>query len=111
MNERSRVRLFTLRVLVLTLLLALFGRLWYIQVLAGDSYARQASTTNEHDIITTATRGEILDDWGRPYAENKTSLVLSVSWLQLRQQPDNGFAVEFTRLQHPDFLEENVTGT
>ncbi len=23
---------------------------------------------------------------------------------------EDGFAVEFTRLQHPDFLEENVTG-
>jgi hypothetical protein len=23
---------------------------------------------------------------------------------------DNGFAIEFTRLQHPDFVEENVTG-
>lgn len=23
---------------------------------------------------------------------------------------DDGFAVEFTRLQHPDFLEESVTG-
>jgi hypothetical protein len=23
---------------------------------------------------------------------------------------DEGFAVEFTRLQHPDFLEENVIG-
>ena len=23
---------------------------------------------------------------------------------------DDGFAVEFTRMQHPDFLEENVTG-
>ena len=23
---------------------------------------------------------------------------------------EQGFAVEFTRLQHPDFLEENVTG-
>ena len=23
---------------------------------------------------------------------------------------ENGFAVEFTRLQHPDFLEDNVTG-
>jgi hypothetical protein len=23
---------------------------------------------------------------------------------------ENGFAIEFTRLQHPDFLEENVTG-
>ena len=23
---------------------------------------------------------------------------------------ETGFAVEFTRMQHPDFLEENVTG-
>jgi len=23
---------------------------------------------------------------------------------------DDGFAIEFTRLQHPDSLEENVTG-
>ena len=23
---------------------------------------------------------------------------------------EDGFAVEFTRMQHPDFLEENVTG-
>jgi len=23
---------------------------------------------------------------------------------------EDGFAVEFTRLQHPDFLEENITG-
>ena len=23
---------------------------------------------------------------------------------------EDGFAIEFTRLQHPDFLEDNVTG-
>jgi hypothetical protein len=23
---------------------------------------------------------------------------------------ENGFAIEFTRLQHPDFIEDNVTG-
>jgi PilZ domain len=39
----------------------------------------------------------------------------SVIWLGKTQARivrvnDEGFAVEFTRLQHPDFLEENVTG-
>ncbi len=105
MNERSAVRLFTLRVLVLTLLLALFGRLWYLQVLAGDQYARSAETTLSHDIITTATRGEILDDWGRPYAENTTQLVVSVNWQQLQAQKDNGYGVE-SRLA--DLLHEDV---
>jgi penicillin-binding protein 2 len=96
-NERSRVRLFTLRVLVLSLLLALFGRLWYLQVLAGDQYTKAAAITREHDIITTATRGAILDDWGRPYAENKTELIVSVNYQQLQAQKDQGYAVE-TRL-------------
>ncbi|MDX6258001.1 MAG: penicillin-binding protein 2 [Frankiales bacterium] len=104
MNERSRVRLFTLRVLVLSLMLALFGRLWFLQVLSGDQYVRAASTTTAHDYITTATRGEILDDWGRPYAENKTALVVSANWLQLQQQPDQGYAVErrLATLLHED---------
>jgi len=40
----------------------------------------------------------------------------SVIWLGKTQARivrvnDEGFAVEFTRLQHPDFLEENVTGS
>ena len=39
----------------------------------------------------------------------------SVIWLGKTQARvvrigEEGFAVEFTRLQHPDFLEENVTG-
>ena len=104
MNEQSAVRLFTLRVLVLSLLLALFGRLWYLQVLAGDQYTKAAAITREHDIITTATRGEILDDWGRPYAENKTELVVSVDWNQLQQQKDDGYAVEnrLATLLHQD---------
>jgi penicillin-binding protein 2 len=103
-NEQSRVRLFTLRVLVLSLLLALFGRLWYLQVLAGDQYVKAAAITREHDIITTATRGEILDDWGRPYAENKTELIVSVNWLQLQSQKDQGYAVEnrLATLLHED---------
>jgi penicillin-binding protein 2 len=96
-NERSAVRLFTIRVLVLSLLLALFGRLWYIQVLAGDQYSHEATVTRVHDVVTTATRGEIVDDWGRPYAENATGAVVSVNWLQLEQQKDHGKAV-LTRL-------------
>jgi penicillin-binding protein 2 len=92
-NNQSAVRLFTLRVLVLSLLLALFGRLWYVQVLAGDQYSREAVATREHDVITTATRGMILDDWGRPYAENATAAVVSVNYLQLQNQKDKGAAV------------------
>jgi hypothetical protein len=39
-------------------------------------------------------------------------LLISIGRLQGRivRHLDDGFAIEFTRLQHPDFLEENLTG-
>ena len=39
MTDRSRMRLIVLQVLVLSLLVTLLGRLWYMQVVAGDEYA------------------------------------------------------------------------
>ena len=38
MTSRSRTRLLVLQVLVLSLLAALVGRLWYMQVVAGEEY-------------------------------------------------------------------------
>ena len=81
MNQRtdaSRQRLFVLRVLVFSLLLTLFGRLWYMQVLAGDSYAQAAADNRTREVVTPAARGQILDDYGRPLVTNRTSLVVSV---------------------------------
>jgi len=39
-------------------------------------------------------------------------ILVGIGKLQARvvRHLDDGFAVEFTRLQHPDFLEENITG-
>ena len=42
-SEKSRLRLFVVQAMVLALFVTLFGRLWYIQVLTGDSYRAQAA--------------------------------------------------------------------
>ena len=39
--ERSRLRLVVVRVLVFSLFATLFARLYYLQVVSGDSYRRQ----------------------------------------------------------------------
>ncbi|MDX6285879.1 MAG: penicillin-binding protein 2 [Frankiales bacterium] len=93
MSDRSRLRLFVLRVLVVSLLLTLVGRLWYLQVLAGDTYAKAASNLSTRDIVTAAARGQIFDDLGRPLARNQTALVVSVDRIALQRQPDHGIAV------------------
>jgi penicillin-binding protein 2 len=86
-SDRSRLRLVVLRVLIISLLATLLGRLWYLQVLAGPQYARAAADNQVRDIVAAAPRGDILDDRGRPMARNKTALVVSVDRLALQRQP------------------------
>ncbi|MQA87823.1 MAG: penicillin-binding protein 2 [Streptosporangiales bacterium] len=93
MSTRSRTRLFVLHVLVVSLLATLLGRLWYVQVLTGDEYARVAAANRTREIVVPAVRGWILDDAGRPLVRNRTALVVSVDRTQLSQQPDGGEAV------------------
>ncbi|HSR23080.1 MAG TPA: penicillin-binding protein 2, partial [Candidatus Eisenbacteria bacterium] len=93
MSERSRLRLLVLQVLVLSLLLTLLGRLWYLQVLAGDTYVRAAAENRTREIITPAARGMILDASGRPLARNRTALVVSISRTEMLRQRDGGKAL------------------
>jgi penicillin-binding protein 2 len=92
-SERSAPRLFVLRVLVISLLVTLFARLWFLQVLAGDQYARAASDNRVREVVTSAARGQILDDRGRPFIQNKTALVVSVDRSVLARQRDRGAGV------------------
>ncbi|HET9187881.1 MAG TPA: penicillin-binding transpeptidase domain-containing protein [Acidothermaceae bacterium] len=77
MNDRSRLRLIILSVLVLSLPLTLAGRLWYMQALAGDQYAAALNKTATRDVPIVAPRGMIVDDLGRPLARNDSALVVS----------------------------------
>jgi penicillin-binding protein 2 len=92
-SDRSRLRLIVLRVLVISLLATLLGRLWYLQVLAGPQFAQAAADNQVRDIVTTAPRGEIVDDRGRAWARNKTAMVVSVDRIALSRESDSGAAV------------------
>ncbi|HEU0130507.1 MAG TPA: penicillin-binding protein 2 [Mycobacteriales bacterium] len=93
MSDRSRLRLGVLQLLVLSLVATLFGRLWYLQVLAGAQYERIAADNGRGTIVEAATRGRILDDLGRELVTNRTSLVVSISYAQLSTQKDKGAAM------------------
>ncbi|MGH8893200.1 MAG: penicillin-binding protein 2 [Actinomycetes bacterium] len=90
MSERSRLRLVVLHVLVLSLLVTLIGRLWYLQVLATENYQTAAAENGTREIVTPAPRGMILDARGRPLARNRTALVVSISRTAMLRQPDGG---------------------
>ncbi len=90
MTDRSRTRLVVLQVLVFSLLAALGGRLWYMQVVAGEQYQAAASENRIREVVTPAVRGAILDAQGRPLVQNRTSLVVSVDRSTLLDLPDDG---------------------
>jgi penicillin-binding protein 2 len=77
-RTRSRLRLFVMQVLMLSLFLTLFARLWYLQVLTGDEYQAKAAEQSVREVVVQPPRGLIVDAMGRPLVTNRTSWVISV---------------------------------
>lgn len=78
MSDRSRLRLVVLQALVISLLLTLLARLWYVQIYSGDEYRNAATNNQVRSVVTESVRGQILDDQGRAFVRNRTSLVVSI---------------------------------
>jgi len=93
MNQRSRLNLLVFQILVISLMVALFGRLFYLQVAAGPKYRDAALSIQSRDVIYPATRGLIVDSSGVPLALNKVGLAIKIDRIAIDQQPDQGVAV------------------
>jgi penicillin-binding protein 2 len=93
MNQRSRLSLLVVQILIISLLGALLGRLFYLQIAAGPKYRNAALSIQSRDVITPATRGLIVDANGVPLALNKVGLAITIDRIALDKQPDNGIDV------------------
>ena len=74
----SPIRLTVVQILVISLLLTLLGRLWYIQVLAGSEARQLAEQTSIRFVYEQAPRGFIFDRTGRTLARNRTALTVAL---------------------------------
>ena len=107
MNQRTRLSMIVIQILIVSLLMALFGRLFYLQVAAGPKYRDAALSIQSRDTIFPATRGLIVDSSGVPLALNRTGLAVTIDRLALDAQPDKGQAVlknlaKLLKLQYQD---------
>ncbi len=93
MSQRSRLNMIVVQVLVLSLMLALLGRLFYLQVAAGLKYQNAAVNITSRDVVTPAVRGAIVDDTGLPMAMDRPGMVITVDRSVLGKMPDKGQAV------------------
>jgi penicillin-binding protein 2 len=57
----------------------IFFRLWFLQVLSGDSYRAEANDNRVRAIKIQAPRGEIVDREGRVLVENRVGLAVKVN--------------------------------
>jgi penicillin-binding protein 2 len=57
----------------------IFFRLWYLQVLSGETYRAEANDNRVRAIKVQAPRGEIVDREGRVLVENRVGLAVKVS--------------------------------
>lgn len=93
MNQRSRLSLLVVQILIVSLLAALLGRLFYLQIAAGPKYRDAALSIQSRDVVTPANRGLIVDSSGVPLALNKVGLAITIDRIEIDKQPDKGVAV------------------
>jgi len=93
MNLRSRLSLLVIQVFIVSLMLALLGRLFYLQVAAAPRYKDAALSIQSRDVVTPATRGLIVDSSGVPLALNKVGVAITVDRTKIDKQDDKGEAV------------------
>jgi penicillin-binding protein 2 len=93
MNQRSRLNLLVTQIFIASLMFALFGRLFYLQVAAGPKYRDAALSIQSRDVVTPANRGFIVDSSGVPMALNKVGLAVTVDRTKVDKLPDKGVAV------------------
>ena len=93
MNQRSRLNLMVVQILIVSLMVALFGRLFYLQVAAGPKYKNAALSIQSRDVVSPANRGLIVDSSGVPLALNKVGLAITIDRIAIDKQPDKGVAV------------------
>ena len=93
MSLRSRLNLVIVQALIISLMLALTGRLFYLQVAAGIKYRDAALSIQSRDVVNPAIRGAIVDSSGIPLVMDRPGMVISVDRSKIDKLPDKGSAV------------------
>ena len=107
MNQRARLSLLATQIFIAGLMLALFGRLFYLQIAAGPTYRDAALSIQSRDVVTPANRGFIVDSSGVPLALNKVGLAVTVNRTKIDKLSDKGESViqDLVKLLGLDFAD------
>jgi len=74
--------------IALVVFAAIFFRLWFLQILSGEAYVKEANANRVREVPIVAPRGDILDRNGKVLVDNKTVLSLQVEASELPSRPE-----------------------
>ncbi len=77
-SDNSRHRLGLVAITALSLFGALFARLWFLQIVEGDTLSAQVTSNATRTVVVPAPRGRILDRNGVVLVDNRQSIVVAV---------------------------------
>lgn len=77
-HSQFSMRVAVLGGVALVAFVAIFFRLWFLQVLSGEAYLREANANRVREVKIPAPRGEILDRHDKVLVDNRTVLSLQV---------------------------------
>lgn len=86
-------RLAIIVALVVSMVLTLVGRLYYVQLLDPNKPVQTAGASHPGDIVVPAPRGDIVDATGHVLVGNVTQQILTIDQHRIEQLPDRGSAV------------------
>ena len=89
-----RMRLSLVAVVVAACFVALFARLWYLQVMEAPALAVQATATRTRTVAVDAPRGRILDMNGKVLVDNRTQIVVTIDRAQYKKVADKDALVD-----------------
>ncbi|HEX9774715.1 MAG TPA: penicillin-binding protein 2 [Actinomycetota bacterium] len=77
-DDRIRLRMIAVSLVIAMLFAVLLTRLWFLQVLAGQEFAAAARNNSVRIVSVEAPRGRILDRKGRVLVRNRTALAIGI---------------------------------
>lgn len=87
-SDNSRHRLGLVAITALSLFGALFARLWFLQIVQGESLEAVVTNNAERVVIIPAPRGRILDRNGTVLVDNRESIVVAIDSQQYADLPE-----------------------
>ncbi|HSL56608.1 MAG TPA: hypothetical protein VK866_02080, partial [Acidimicrobiales bacterium] len=74
MTDTQPLRFSILGIVAVALFAALFARLWFLQVMSAPEFEVLAESNRVRTVVVEGPRGRILDEPGRPLAENREAV-------------------------------------